>query len=328
MNERAADLLSFAGRIFGLARQSSFNSGVEGSSRSRNMRRRPALSATAAAFAVSACSGAAPESAEQTDFVPSVGGRDILATGFEPKGDSSSIEFGGRGDDPPSGMARIRSAALREASRRLGSQHGFARRAWEITQLLERRSAELSASYDFNRVATSTPGVPGFILPPVVARTFDAYALNRSSRSASHSDERFEVLKAASLSPVVPTWREYLVMRSKEPRELPRSLMPRGDLETSRFREWLGEGWDAGVEQAEAEFAKRVARLRRDYEGMLEHRRLVALGMMSPALIETEVLGVTGDTRSMSVGSHDLRIAGDAEFIIDEDLWSGANDEP
>lgn len=328
MSKCAAKMLSFAVRIFELAHNSRFNSDVESPSSSQNMRRHPAVSATAAAFAVSACSAPAPESADQSDFVSSTGGRDMLATGFEPKGNPSSVEFGGRGDDRPGGMARIRGDALREAARRFGSQHGFARRAWEIVQLLERRSAELSASYDFNRVATSTPGVPGVILPPVVARTFDAYALNRSSRSASHSDEYFEVLKAASLSPVVPTWREYLVIRSKEPREPPRSLMPRDDLEAGRFREWFNEGWDAGVEQAEAEFAKRVARLRRDYEGMLEHRRLVALGMMSRALTETEFLGVTGDIGSMSVGSHDLRIAGDAEFIIDEDLWSGANDEP
>ena len=328
MSKCAAKILSFAVRIFELALNSRFNSDVESPSSSRNMRRHPAVSATAAAFAVSACSAAAPESADQSDFVPSTGGRDMLATGFEPKGDPSSVEFGSRGDDRPDGMARIRGDALREAARRFGSQHGFARRAWEIVQLLEQRSAELSASYDFNRVATSTPGVPGVILPPVVARTFDAYALNRSSRSASHSDEYFEVLKAASLSPVVPTWREYLVIRSKEPREPPRSLMPRGGLEAGRFRQWFNEGWDAGVDQAEAEFAKRVARLRRDYEGMLEHRRLVALGMMSPILIETEFLGMTGDIGSMSVGLHDLKIVGDAEFIIDEDPWSGANDEP
>ena len=135
-------------------------------------------------------------------------------------------------------------------------------------------------------------------------------------------------MNAASLSPVVPTWREYLVIHSKEPRELPRSLMPHGDREAKRFREWFNEGWDAGINQAEAEFAKRVAHLRRDYEGMLEHRRLVALGMMSPALIETESLGVTGDIRSMNIGSHDLRIVGDAEFIIDGNPWSGAHDEP
>ena len=188
-------------------------------------------------------------------------------------------------------MARIRSNALREAARRFGGQHGFARRAWEITRLLEQRRAELSSAYDFNRVAKSIPEVPGVILPPVIASTFDARALHRSSRSASHSDEHYEVLKPAILSPVVPTWREYLVIHSKDPRDLPRSLAPLGDTETSRLRKWFNEGWDAGTEQAEAEFAKRVARLRRDYEGMLEHRRLVALGMMSPALIETESLG-------------------------------------
>ena len=126
----------------------------------------------------------------------------------------------------------------------------------------------------------------------------------------------------------MPTWREYLVIHSKDPRDLPRSLAPRGDTETNRLRKWFNEGWDAGTEQAEAEFAKRVTRLRRDYEGVLEHRRLVALGMMSRALIETESLGVTGDIRSMNIDPHDLRIVRDAEFIVDDNLRSGAHDEP
>ena len=221
MNERAMNLLSLAGCTIELARQRKFNSDFACPASLQDTRWRSAVFATAAAFAISACSAAVPEPAEQIDFVPSTGARDMLATEVEPKGDPSSIEFDSRGDDQPSGMARIRSNALRQAARRFGSQHGFARRAWEIVQFLERRNAELSAAYDFNRVATSTPGVPGFILPPVVARAFDAYALDRSSRSASHSDERFEVLKAASLSPVVPTWREYLVIHSKEPRGLP-----------------------------------------------------------------------------------------------------------
>ena len=125
----------------------------------------------------------------------------------------------------------------------------------------------------------------------------------------------------------MPTWREYLVIHSKEPRGLPRSLTLIGDLETRRFREWFNEGWDEGIKQAETEFAKRVVRLRWDYEGMLEHRRLVALSMMSPALIETESIGVTGDIRSMTVGSHDLKIIGETKFVIDEDLWSSTTDE-
>lgn len=303
-----------------------FNSAIDSLTTSRSRRWRPAVSA--AAFAVSACGAAAPEPEELRDSMPAVGGRDMLATGFEPKDDLSSIEFDNGVDDPSGGMERIRIDALREAARSLGSQHGFARRAWEIAQLLERRSPELSSAYDFNRVALSTSGVPGFMLPPVVARTFDEYVLDRGSRSASHSDEHFEILKAAFLSPVVPTWREYLLIHSQAPRELPRSLKPRGERETGKFREWVNEGWDAGIAQAEAEFAKRVARLRRDYEGMLEHRRLVALGMMSPALIESESLGVTGDTGSMSVDSHGLRIIEDAEFNLDDDFWSDPNGEP
>lgn len=204
MNNRLMSLRSLKICAFDPARRM-FNSAIDSSATSWSRRWRPTVSA--AAFTISACGATAPEPEELRASIPAVGGREMLATGFEPKGDPAFIEFDNEGDGQSSGLERIRSDALREAARSFGSQHGFARRAWEIAQLLERRSPELSSAYDFNRVAVSTSGVPGFMLPPVVARTFDEYVLDRGSRSASHSDERFEVLKAAFLSPVVPTWQ-------------------------------------------------------------------------------------------------------------------------
>ena len=107
MNECAMELLSLAGCTIGLASQRKFNSDVVCLESFRDMRWRSAVFATAAAFAISACIAAVPEPAEQIDFVPSTGARDMLATEFEPKGDPSSIEFGNLGVDRPNRIARI-----------------------------------------------------------------------------------------------------------------------------------------------------------------------------------------------------------------------------
>ena len=107
MNERAMNLLSFAGCAIELARHCKFSSDFMRPASFRNMRWHSAVFATAAAFAISTCSAAVPEPAEQIDFVPSTGARDMFATETEPKGGPSSIEFGSLGDDRPSGMARI-----------------------------------------------------------------------------------------------------------------------------------------------------------------------------------------------------------------------------
>ncbi|MCY3878945.1 MAG: type IV secretory system conjugative DNA transfer family protein [Rhodobacteraceae bacterium] len=219
------------------------------------------------------------------------------------------------------GVPEGRRTAMRRAALQLGSQHGFAQRAAAIRLRLEARSPELSQIYDFNRVTTLAPQRTGYLLPPVIARSFDAFAGNEAGNAVSAADEYLEILQPASLSPTIPQWQDYLLFEPTRPASTAAYAKPRGNAEETEFKAWLREGWQAGVKLADEELSQRFNRLRRDYEGMLEYRRLRALGMVSaPELTGTE-FGVTGQAGSMRIADRTAGIAQNSDFHRDSSNW-------
>lgn len=285
---------------------------------------RLSLAAAAGALALAACVRSPTPSESAVPPIPVLGGLDQLDLEAEPPADPGSVVIEPAELDRTGGMSELRSNALREAAMGLGSQHAFRRRAWEINRRLEQRSAALSSVYDFNRVASSSPGVPGYVLPPVVGKAFDAYSLGSEGRSAAHAEKVYDLLKPARLSPVVPTWRDYLVIDARMPRDPPAALSPRSGKEHGRYRDWFEEGWRSGWAQADAEFRLRLERLRRDFEGMLEYRKLVRLGMVLEPTIESNAEAVAGSEDAMRIAVRRVRIAGGSEFNLDPSQWRDA----
>lgn len=287
------------------------------------------LVAAAGAVALAACVQRTTPAESVGPPIPVLGGADQLDLEAEPPADPGSIAIEPAELDRSGGMSELRTNALREAAMGLGSQHAFRRRAWEINRRLEERSAALSSVYDFNRVASSSPGVPGYVLPPVVGKALDAYSLGDEGRSAAHAEEVYDLLKPARLSPVIPTWRDYLVIDARVPREPPSGLRPRSGKERGRYRDWFDEGWRSGLAQADAEFRLRLERLRRDFEGMLEYRRLASLGMVFEPTIESGMEPVAGSEDAMRIAVRQVRIAGGSEFNLDSSQWrdSGGSED-
>lgn len=123
------------------------------------------------------------------------------------------------------------------------------------------------------------------------------------------------------LSPVTPTWRDWLVSIAPKPEEPPRAVLPKDSGERDAFYSALTQGWTAGVQQADLAFEESMHRLERDYRGMLEYRRLVALGMMKEIRIASADFGVTGGKDEMRIGERTVRIVGGAEFNPKETAW-------
>ena len=180
----------------------------------------------------------------------------------------------------------------------------------------------MSAIYVFGRVAAAAPQRVGFLLPPIVSRSFHAFETVPDGVKASAADEYFEILRPAVMSQTVPTWRDYLLFDSAEPLPLLSSKMPRSTAEQQLFEQWVRNGWDAGVEQANAEFTQRMRRLRRDFEGMLEFRRLNALGMVIAAETAGAKFGVTGHPGAMRIGDRTAQITANADFERDRLNWA------
>ena len=259
---------------------------------------------------------AAPEPAK-------LGELDDLRVGKEPIADPSEVRIElYNPDDEEVEITEIRRAALLEAAQGYGSQLGYARRGWEIEKLLEKRSMQLSQVFDFSRVVSEAPVKAGYIIPPIVSRSFDAFRTTEEGREASVADEYLTIISAGKIMPVTPTWRDYLLFSPKAPEEPARSLYPRNETEKELFDKWFHAGWKAGVELADAEIESRLDRLRRDYEGMLQYRRLVSMGMMDRLVLQDADFGVTGGGDEMRIGSRTVRIVSNAEFETNPKRWS------
>ena len=220
-------------------------------------------------------------------------------------------------------ITRIREGALLEASQGYGAQMGYARRGWEIEKLLENRSGQLSEVFDFSRVVSPAPAKSGgHVLPPVVSRSFNAFEGDTEGREVSVADEYLTIIAPGRIHSVQPTWRDYLLFAPEPPEEPARSLFPQNPIEKKMFEKGIREGWQAGVELADAEIESRLDRLNRDYGGMLQYRRLVLMGMMDRMVLADADFGVTGGGNEMRIGSRTVRIVSDAEFQVDPRQWS------
>lgn len=268
---------------------------------------------------LSAC---APQPQDPSPLTPpSIGKQDNLRAGPPPPASPDQVEISMGGEEAEPKIAPIRVGALTEGAQAYGSQMGYARRAWEIMRRMEERSGQLSEVFEFARVIERAPVRTGVVIPPVVSRNFHAYDLDEEGREASAADEYLTIILPGRLAPVEPTWRDYLVLSPKIPDEPARSLLPINKVEKEVFTSAFEEGWDAGIEMANAEFGNRLDRLQRDYTGMLQYRRLVAQGMMDRMVLEDANFGVTGSGGEMRIGNRNVRIISDAEFNSDPDQW-------
>ena len=250
-----------------------------------------------------------------------IGGEDELRLGEPPAELAEILKLPepGSGDSPDSWP--VRSSNQREASVRFGSQSGFRRRSWELRNLTRKRSGELSTVFDFNRLARPAPGGAGYIVPPVVQIAGSAFLSEGNGTTVSVADAYLRILKPEWIAPVAPNWRDWLLFSPPPVAPLPVSLAPATDGERKQVKAWIEQGWSAGRKQAEHEFDERLRRLRRDYGGMLEYRRLAALRMIDGTDLADVNFGVTGEPGEMRIGSRVVRIVGIADFVRDPAEW-------
>lgn len=249
-----------------------------------------------------------------------IGRGDNLRLGAPPPG-FADYTIGLAKPDEENGMTKIRSTAITEAALSYGSQAGFNRRAWEIEKLLEKRSKQLSEVYDFERVVMGAPKRTGFVIPPVVSRSFDAFVADENGEQVSAADEYLTIVSPGRISPTIPTWRDYLLFLSPKPERPPKALLPQDKSEVAFFNRMFRKGWAAGYGQADATLDEKLARLRRDYEGMLQYRRMVARGMINRMVIADADFGVTGSNGEMRIGDRTVRIVSQAEFNTNPQTW-------
>lgn len=209
-----------------------------------------------------------------------------------------------------------RRQLLKIAATSLGTQAGMAARNREIHAALLNRAHEYDRAFDFSRVLLE----PGF-LPPVITEGRDAYH-QPNDREARASDRIFKIEFPARIVSATPTWRTYLLSTVTPPVRPDTSVLPRGRTESKLWDEWVQMGWSEGEKLANEAFEADLARLTRDFQGMLRFKMLYEQGLVSKPILSRSSLGVTGGGDEMAINDRIIRITHDASLDANEKNWS------
>lgn len=197
---------------------------------------------------------------------------------------------------------QLRKQALQEIALSLGAQGGLAYTSKDINNNLERDGKRLDTVFNFNGMVLSHG-----VMPPVLEQSDNNLNLD-DPNTIRVSDKTYRIVRQAHFATTPPNWREYLWLPYITP-ELPDKVMLPRNLEERRiWKESIKLGWNSGVKQAYNIFQQNIARLKRDYQGMILYRRLLEERMINPPFVSRTQLGITGNGEEMHVNDQVLRI--------------------
>lgn len=218
---------------------------------------------------------------------------------------------------PPGGdsVNPMRYAAIRQAASSLGARGGLAWQAKNIDAALNHESIFLDQVFDFNELLLNHN-----VLPPVLVESRDNLNL-ADDDTLRLATKTYRIIRPARFVTAPPLWRNYLWMRFKKPYLSDPSLLPKTRAETQIWNHYLKQGWSDGISQANAIFAANLNRMKRDMQGMILYRKLLALHMVSAPFVATAQLGVTGDATQMRINDQVLRITAQSQLQTNPQKW-------
>lgn len=212
---------------------------------------------------------------------------------------------------------RIRMEAIKETALGLGAQGGLAFRAAQLNHLLEDNTQMLRRIFNFNGLLLDNN-----VLPPVIEESKQSLSLSNPD-VIQLADHTYKILKPARFVTAPPTWKEYLWMNYQKP-ELPdKTLLPKAKQEVILWKRQVKLGFQQGMKQADTIYRDNLAKLKRDFNGMLLYRKLLSQNIVSKPFVADTNLGVTSNAAhtEMRVNDRVLRITAHPELIQDSQAW-------
>lgn len=215
-------------------------------------------------------------------------------------------------------ISAVRYQALQEEALSLGAQAGLAARAKVIDCQLEKNAKYLNQVFNFHLLL-----LPCSILPPVLVE--GRYTLNLADNVTIRiADRMYSIVQQARFVTAPPHWREYLFLDYKEPEVPDATLLPKSGQEHRVWNKFLVQGWNDGINQANTIYAESLARLKRDYTGMIRYRTLLAQRMVTAPFVAKTNLGITCDASGMRINDQVLRITALPRLCTESETWKPA----
>ncbi len=212
----------------------------------------------------------------------------------------------------------IRLEAVQDTARSLGARSGLAYRGEEINDSLFEEEDQLDAIFSFHALLLGDN-----ILPPVLVESRDSLVVS-TPNLLRVADRNYRIIKQARFVTLAPTWRDYLQMDERRPPLPDESLWPKTDEEREVWAEYVEIGWFDGIAQADLIYTENLARLKRDYQGMVRYRMLLAQNMVSAPQVAHRELGITGGGEEMAINDRTLTIEALPALRADSKTWDPA----
>lgn len=212
-------------------------------------------------------------------------------------------------------LSPMRLRLLEETAMTVSAQGGLSWASAELNCKMNRDRKYLDSIFNFGAMML-THGV----LPPVLEE--GDFTLNLADPNTIRvADRVYKIVQQARFATTPPNWREYLLLSYGTPILPHRTLLPKNDAEQKIWKRAVRLGWQSGIDQAYNIFQQNLARLRRDYRGMILYRKLLQEKMISQPFVSRTELGVTGDGNDMRINDQVLRIIEHPQLRTNSKDW-------
>lgn len=208
-----------------------------------------------------------------------------------------------------SAINSVRGSSLYDTAYTLALQAGAKWRYDRINEELESNSDSLNAIYNFAPLMLSD----GRVVPPVIVEAGGNMRLH-SDDLRSENLRTFQIKADARMVSMPPSWRDYLIRYLSATDNVSSEILPRNPDERVLWREAAEKGWRDGIEQANSLFDLNMARLERDYRGIIRFQRLAKQGVVSMPQIAKGDLGIRVEEKTLSLGERIYRITDESSF--------------
>lgn len=213
------------------------------------------------------------------------------------------------------GVNPIRLQAIKQAATTLAARGALAWRSVQINHSLDLSSKKLSRIFNFNRLILNQD-----VLPPIIVQANSSLKLSGTQVFRTDS-KTYQIISAARFVSTPPTWRNYLYMNFCKPSLPDRSLLPTSKAEARVWNLYFKQGWKEGLDQANSIFAANLARLKRDFTGMITFRKLLSEKMVNAPFVAESHLGVTGNANELRINDRVMRITNPSKLQVDSNQW-------
>lgn len=216
-----------------------------------------------------------------------------------------------------SDVSEIRREALQQAAATVGAQAGLLARAKETNAMLENEATNLDRIFDFN-VMMVQPNV----IAPVLTEGRSTYS-QTSEDEIRIADRMYKIEAPAKFVSNPPTWRNYLQQNVTSTKvEMPHGAsLPKNSSERKIWDEWVQKGWNEGIEQSTQLYEQGLARMRRDYLGMIQYKILLKQGLVSAPIVSRANLGTTGGGNEMNLQDRVFKITVPSNLVANPKDW-------